>query len=61
VDDLISVYGDEDDGNLRNVWTAMPNGLITMPVEAGGCELHEGHPLDDRLNGPAFTSSPYVT
>jgi hypothetical protein len=38
-----------------------PNGLITMPVETGGCELHEEHPLDDRLNGPAFTSSPFVT
>ena len=61
VDDLISVYGDEHDRNLRNAWTAKPNGLITTPVETGGCELHEGHPLDDRLNGPAFTSSPYMT
>jgi hypothetical protein len=31
VDDLISVCGDEDDQNLRNAWTAKPNGTIAIP------------------------------
>jgi hypothetical protein len=62
VDDLISVCGDEEDRNLRNAWTAQPNGLITFPVETGGHELHEEPPLDDRLKSfPTFTSSPFVT
>ena len=61
VADLISMYGDEETGTCGTPGPQKPNGLITMPVETGGCELHEGHPLDDRLNGPAFTSSPFVT
>jgi hypothetical protein len=61
-DDLISVCGDEKDGNLPNAWTVKPTGLITIRRRNRRCELPEEHPLDDRLKPVlTFTSSPFVT
>src|SRR6476469_2900882 len=61
VDDLLSVCRGEDERNPWNAPNASQTASSPFPAETGARLLHEGHPVDDRLNRAAFTSSPFVT